>query len=141
MTKATNHPTREEVDRIAKLLAQHDAASKHALRYYLRGSTEWDMALPTIRRCMRDLLNDRSRNLRRDVRMQLLEFASTYGLNVRLTASGIEPSNERVNCRITATQKDDIELAAKLVGVEVASWVREVLVREARKEIARHSGT
>ncbi len=141
MTRIPDGLMKEDVDRIARLLAQHDANSKHALRYYLRGSTEWDMILPTVRRCMRDLLNDRTRNLRRDVRLELLEFAAKYGLSIRLTASGTEPSNERVSTRVTATQKDDIEMAAKLAGKSPTDWVRETLVREARKDIARHSGT
>jgi hypothetical protein len=105
---------REEVHRIANLLAQHDAAAQHALRYYLRGSTEWALVLPVVRRCIRDLLNDCGRSLETDVHIELLEFAAEYGLSIRLTASGAEPSNERIACRVTATQKDAIEMAAKL---------------------------
>lgn len=131
---ARNPPTQEVVDRIARLLAQVDHESKHQLRYYLAGKTEWQFVLPIVRRRVAHLIKTRDRNIRREQRMELLEFAAEYGTRTRNEVAD-EPLTVRVQIRVTPTHMDMLKDAAKLQGMELTDWYRQTLVNEARKVI------
>lgn len=130
MTKARVSPGRGEVDRIAKLLAGIDAQSKHDLRYYLKGETDWRMVTNIVRRCVRRLVNDPTRKMRIDHRQQLLQFAADYGLRVgnRLAE---DLMTEVVRFKVTADTKDRYEAAASKAGHDLSTWARNVLDKAA----------
>lgn len=131
MTEAKVSPARQEVEQIATLLADIDADSKHALRHFLNGSTDWRLAQRIIKRCIHRLVNDSSRRLRRDHRVQLLEYAAAYGLRVGHTLAN-EPMTETVRFMVTAEQKDELEQAAKQAGNDLSTWLRDATLQKAR---------
>lgn len=131
MTEAKVKPGQDEVAAMAQLLANIDAKSKHDLRHYLAGTTDWRMALRIIKRCIQRIVNDSQARVRRDQRIQLLEFASRYGLKVGNTLAD-EPMTEMVRFMMTPTQKDEVLAAAAAAGHDLSTWGRDTLLREAR---------
>lgn len=125
-------PTHAEVDRMARLLAQVDADSKYALRYFLAGQTTLDFVLPIVRRRLKAVLQAPERKLRSEQRLQMLEFAAAYGVRTRPTVAD-EPVSATFNMRFTPTHMDLLRDAAKLSDQKLTDWCRETLVREAKK--------
>lgn len=130
MTEARVTPGRDEVDRVARLLADIDADSKRDLRHYLAGATDWRMVNAILKRCIRRLVNDPNRRLRVDHRVLLLEYASKYGLRVGNTKAD-EPMTEWVRFKVTPAQKDAVNKAAATAGHDLTTWARNVVMKAA----------
>lgn len=134
MTPPKVRPERDEVEAIGKLLGDIDAQSRHELRHFLAGQTDWRLAQRIIKRCINRLVHDSKARLRRDHRERLLEYAARYGLRIGSTLADV-PMTETFRFVCTPDQKDELERAAREAGYvdNASAWGRDVLLREAAK--------
>ena len=66
--------------------------------------------------------------------MKLMTHTQAIDLSVGQTRSARRPGRDRMaNARVTEAERQELHTAARLKGMSLSEWAREVLLREARR--------
>jgi len=108
-TRTRPWPPADETMALVKRLYREDASSRKRLRPVRTGQVSVRDGLPVIKRAFREALEPQAAHLSRNLRLDLLEWAATYGLETR----GTDPRTHSVHVRLTTDQADRLAARAK----------------------------